>query len=309
MDPVDVLVIGRSCVDFIAAVDGFPEENKKVPLVFRTVEGGGQGGTASCCIAKLGGRVIYVGKLGDDDEGRFCLKRLEAHQVDTGHIDIVKNGKTPIAFILVTRPSGNRTIVYERSSLPKINLDPLREKMAFHPRVILLDPEVTYLGPELRRFAGEAAKIVYDAERWREGIKDIMASADYFIPSADFMDAEALGLVRLSFAEKILALKKQVHGELIVTAGSQGACYLSDGRLFQVPVPAISVKDTTGAGDNFHAAFSLALSKGADIHEAVRFSVAVASLSCRAYGGRDGIPEYQEALRVAETLPVVRIKP
>ena len=96
MNPVDVLVIGRSCLDYIAVVDRFPRENQKLPLKFRLTEGGGQGGTSSCCIARLGGRVAYVGKLGDDDEGLFCLKRLEDFGVTSEFIEIVPGGKTPL---------------------------------------------------------------------------------------------------------------------------------------------------------------------------------------------------------------------
>lgn len=80
---IDVLVMGRSCLDFIAVVNRFPKENQKETLEFRFMEGGGQGGTASCCISKLGGRVVYVGKIGDDPEGRFCLDRLQDFGVDT----------------------------------------------------------------------------------------------------------------------------------------------------------------------------------------------------------------------------------
>ena len=44
MNNVDVLVIGRSCLDYIAVVNQFPAENQKLPLEFRLTEGGGQGG-------------------------------------------------------------------------------------------------------------------------------------------------------------------------------------------------------------------------------------------------------------------------
>ena len=89
MKKIDVLVIGRSCLDYITVVNRFPEENQKTAFEFRLMEGGGQGGTASCCISKLGGKVVYVGKLGDDQEGRFCLKRLQDFGVSTEFIEIV----------------------------------------------------------------------------------------------------------------------------------------------------------------------------------------------------------------------------
>jgi sulfofructose kinase len=309
MEAVDVLVIGRSCLDYFAVVEHFPVENKKVPLVFKLIEAGGQGGTSSCCIAKLGGRVAYIGKLGDDDEGKFCLARLQDFNVNTDHIHIVKNGRTPVAHILVTRSNGNRTIVYEPSRLPKIHINAPVEKMASKAKVILLDPEVTYLGHQLKSITNHTGKIVYDAERWRDGMDDMMAAADYFIPASDFLDSKELPFNHLSLQEKIMELRKMVQGGLIVTAGADGAYFVDNEQLYQVPAPKISVRDTTGAGDNFHAAFALALSRKFEIAEAVKLSVAVASLSCRDYGGKNGIPEFQEATRAAETLAVNIVKP
>ena len=72
--------------------------------------------------------------------------------------------------------------------------------------------------------------------------------------------------------------------------------------LYHVPAPAVAVLDTTGAGDNFHGAFALAIARGFGLHEAVRFSVAVASLSCRDYGGREALPDFKEAFAMAQTL-------
>ena len=55
MMPPHVLVIGRSCVDHIAVVDRYPDENTKTAIRMALKEGGGQGATAACCIRRLGG--------------------------------------------------------------------------------------------------------------------------------------------------------------------------------------------------------------------------------------------------------------
>ncbi len=300
----DVVVIGRSCLDYIAVVQQFPAENQKAPLEFRLTEGGGQGGTASCCISRLGGKVAYVGRLGDDDEGRFCLKRLEDFGVGTEYIETVKGGKTPVSYVFVTGATGDRTIIFERNSLPKITVSPDLIKLVNLTGVILLDPEVTYLGRELKTLAGKNIRIVYDCERWRDGIEDMMAAADFFIPSAAFLESEQLNFDRHSIGRRMFRLKEMIHGELIVTNGEDGAYYLSGNRLYHVAAPRVNAIDTIGAGDNFHAAFALALSKGFDFDRSVKFSVAVASLSCRNYGGRKGIPDWKEAVAVADRLEV-----
>ena len=298
----EVLVVGRSCLDTIASVDVFPKENRKGPLEFRMTEGGGQGGTASCCIARLGGKAVYVGRLGDDAEGRFCLQRLADFGVDATFVSIVPGGSTPVAYIFVTRPTGKRTIIYERNSLPRLGIEDIRPALARKPKVLLLDPETTYLAETIGSLTGAGVKIVYDCERWRTGMEAMMATADFFIPSSEFLNSERLGFEALAFTEKLARLKALIKGELIVTRGEKGAFYFADDHLYHVPAPQITVKDTTGAGDDFHAAFALAVSQGQDIHNAVRFSVAVASLSCRDYGGRKGIPGKDEALGMAGSL-------
>jgi sulfofructose kinase len=302
MNNIDVLVIGRSCLDYIAVVNQFPGENQKLPLEFRLTEGGGQGGTASCCIARLGGRVAYVGKLGDDDEGRFCLKRLEDFGVTMEFVEIVSGGKTPVAYVFITTGSGARSIIYERNTLPKLKMDARLKKLITQTRVALLDPEVTYLGGQLKKVAGGNVNVIYDSERWRDGIEDIMNTADYFIPSSEFLEAEELQFRDISFNQRILKLKNMVTGQLIVTRGEKGAYYIADDTLYHVAAPQMNAVDTVGAGDNFHAAFALALAKGFDLHQSVKFSTAVASLSCREYGGRKGVPDWKQALAVAETL-------
>jgi len=302
MNNFDVLVIGRSCLDMIAVVNQFPLENQKVPLEFRLTEGGGQGGTASCCIARLGGRVAYVGKLGDDEEGCFCLKRLADFGVTTEYVEIIKGGKTPVACVFITANSGARSIIYERNALPKITIDSVLEKLVMQTGVVLLDPEVTYLGGPLKRIAGSSVKVIYDSERWRAGITDIMNTADYFVPSAEFLDAAELNFHDLPFAQRITRLNHKVAGNLIVTHGEKGAYYISDNTLYHVAVPEVQAVDTVGAGDNFHAALALAVARDFDLHRAVKFSVAAASLSCREYGGRMGIPTWNQALEVAAAL-------
>jgi sulfofructose kinase len=302
MNNIDVLVIGRSCLDYIAVVSQFPAENQKLPLEFRLAEGGGQGGTASCCIARLGGKVAYVGKLGDDDAGRICLKRLADFGVATEFVEIVSGGKTPVAYVFITAHSGARSIIYERNALPKIKIDATLKKLVGQTGVALLDPEVTYLGGQLKTVAGSNVKVIYDSERWRQGIEDIMKKADYFIPSAEFLEADELQFHDMPFNQRMIKLNNMVTGNLIVTHGEKGAYYITGGTLYHVAAPELNAVDTVGAGDNFHAAFALALSKGFDLHQMVKFSVAVASLSCREYGGRNGVPDWKQALAAAETL-------
>lgn len=298
-----VLVIGRNCVDYISVVDQFPCEDRKTPLSRRMSEGGGQGGTSACCIARLGGKAVLAGVLGDDAEGRFCLDRLAAFGVDIALVRVAKDGSTPVAYIFITQSNGKRTIIYENSTLPNIEFDAKMQAAALDSGAVLLSPDVTFLSKSLRALQPKLPPIIYDAERWRQGIDLMMAVADYFIPSSDFLDVPELPFEGLSFRKKILLLQKRIKGRLVVTAGERGAFFVDGDNLFRVPAVAVSVVDTIGAGDNFHGAFALAVARGDKFVDAVKYGVAAASLSCRDYGGRKGLPFHSEAEAEAEVLP------
>jgi sugar/nucleoside kinase (ribokinase family) len=299
---LDVMVVGRNCVDYIAVIDRFPEEDQKMPLIERRMEGGGQGGTSACCVARLGGKVALAGNIGNDEDGRFALQRLKDYQVNIDQVQILDAAPTPVAYLLVNRSNAKRTIIYEPSRLPKFEIQPELARMILRAKTLSLDPQTTYLATAVKQFSAAGVQIVYDCERWLDHVEDMMAVADYFIPSSVFFKSKPEIFGRSSFEENIFMLAKRINGQLIVTHGSDGAYYPFQERLVHVPAPAVAAVDTTGAGDNFHGAFALAVSKGLDLHAAVKLAVAVASLSCRGYGGREALPGWEEALALARQL-------
>lgn len=301
-DKGEVLVVGRNCVDHVAVIESFPVEDTKRPLTLRFMEGGGQAGNAACCIARLGGRIDLVSHLGADQEGRFCLSRLNHFGVHTRYVQVLEGGQTPVAYIFISQNSGKRTIAYEPSRLPPVALSPLVEQLMYQASAISLAPDVTYLAEQLAQMQGLRAKIIYDCERRQDGLETMQAVADYFIPSSEFFFGPDWSGNQGPLLDRILAYKHQIRGQLIVTCGSEGAYYPSAGRLYQVPAPTVQVVDTLGAGDNFHAAFALAAARGHELSEAVKFAVAVASLSCAAHGARNGLPDMTHALAVAGKL-------
>jgi sugar/nucleoside kinase (ribokinase family) len=266
------------------------------------MEGGGQGGTSACAVARLGGRVTLVGKVGKDAGGAFCRQRLERFGVSSAHLEVVAGKTTALAHIWVTRSNGNRTVLYVPSDLPPIEGNDQLAKMCRQAGVILLDPEVTYLAPFLTHLPRPRGLLVYDAERWRPGIEAMMAEADCFVPSADFLEAAELGLPQTGWSARLGALRARVGGKLVVTRGEAGAYYFEADRLIQVLPPPVAVADTIGAGDVFHGALALALARASPFPEAVKQAVAAASLSCRAYGGREGLADMEETRRLADRL-------
>ena len=76
-----------------------------------------------------------------------------------------------------------------------------------------------------------------------------------------------------------------------VTLGELGAlARTADGRELRSPGFVVEARDTTGAGDVFHAGFAWALLEGFGAEEALRTANAAAAMNCRSIGAQGGLP-------------------
>jgi sulfofructose kinase len=304
--PIEVFVAGRLNVDYLCVLERYPEEDTKIRIIERISDIGGQGGNTSCCINRLGGRLKFMSRIGDDDEGRFCIELMKKSGIDTGSIKIVKGGHTTVSFVFISRQSGKRTLMYESENLPDLKLDRNMKSSISKARVLLLDPSGTHLALELKALK-KRPPIVYDCERWREGIYDMMGLADYFVPSSLFLKDEKMDFKVKDTIAGIKMLSKKVPNRLIMTDGKNGVYFINNGSIFNIRPPDVKIIDTTGAGDNFHGAFALALSRNFSLEDSIKLATAVATLSCSGYGGRAAVPEWSEALNISRTLDTVRV--
>ncbi|HEY9160765.1 MAG TPA: carbohydrate kinase family protein [Desulfomonilia bacterium] len=304
--PIEVLVAGRLNVDYLCVIERYPEEDTKIRIIKRISDIGGQGGNTSCCIKRLGGSLKFISRIGNDDEGRFCIELLNKSGIDTSSIRLVKGGHTTVSFVFISRLSGKRTLMYESEALPDLRLDRMMRSSISRAGVLLLDPSVTHLATELKAIK-DRPPIVYDCERWREGIYDMMDLADYFVPSSLFLKDEKMGFKTSDPIEGIKTLARKVSNRLIMTDGRNGAYFIENGNIFNIRPPRVEIIDTTGAGDNFHGALALALSRNFSLKDSVKLAIAVATLSCRGYGGRAAVPEWNEAMDISKNLKAVRV--
>jgi sugar/nucleoside kinase (ribokinase family) len=99
------------------------------------------------------------------------------------------------------------------------------------------------------------------------------------------------------FGEPAMGLRRlaqHLQGLLAVTDGPNGVYWLDADNLHHMPAFQVAAIDTLGAGDTFHAAFTLALAEGRDLTEALRFASAAAALKCTRFGGAAGSPRRGE---------------
>ena len=91
-------------------------------------------------------------------------------------------------------------------------------------------------------------------------------------------------------------LKKGVKN-VLVTLGSEGCLFVTEGTEEYYPACKVEAVDTTAAGDSFTAAFALALSRGKSCGEAIRFGQKVSSIAVTRKGAQTSIPSPEEVMK------------
>jgi ribokinase len=128
--------------------------------------------------------------------------------------------------------------------------------------------------------------------------EDCFENIDFFTPN----ETEASFFVNQSIeseedcqsAAKVL-LDKGVKN-ILITLGDKGCFFKNQEEEFLLPAKKLSapVVDTTGAGDAFNGAFSVALSKNKNFKEAIEFANLVAGISVTREGAANSMPTFDE---------------
>ena len=295
---------GLNAVDHLLVVPEYPAFDTKTRLVEHERSAGGQTASAMVALQRLGRRTAYAGRFGSDDAGRFGLDTLRAEGVEVSRAQVVEGARNQIAYIIIDARTGERTILWDRDERLAYRAEEAPTDFAALGRVLHLDAHDPPACARLAREARAAGTIVSaDIDNIYEGLPELLPHLDVLISSSNF-PRRLTGISDERAA--LIEMKSHLRSDAVVgmTLGARGAVVYQEGRFVEspaLPVPG-ACRDTTGAGDAFHAGFLHALLDGRDLEECLRVGCAVAALKCRRLGARAGLPtpkELDDFLRVS----------
>jgi sugar/nucleoside kinase (ribokinase family) len=294
----DVAGVGCVSIDDFLYVDAVQTADKG-RIQARDRQPGGNIATALVAAAVLGARVAFVGRLSDQDDGARVRADLAAYGVDM-QFALPDLEARPIRATIVVFQHGDRFIAYDDATriglLPGDDVTPLLQS-----RTVLLDtyalaPTITALGADLSE-----VPIVADVEA------EVESNSLEHVQHLVLPMAFARRLAAESEPAAIVdALWNDRRVTVVITDGADGV-WFRDARSadcrhqpsFEVPVV-----DTTGCGDVFHGAYAVALARGFDASERVRFAAAAGAICATGRGGRGRLPTEQE---IAELIAAGRV--
>ncbi|MBI1988066.1 MAG: ribokinase [Nitrospinae bacterium] len=293
--PYDVVGLGLNAVDYLCVVPHFPRFDSKVKMLEFKREAGGQVATALVALTRWGLATSYIGKVGEDELGRYTWQELKKEGVDITHLKVAPGATSQFAFIMVDRQTGERTIVWHRDEKTDLTPQEVSRSAVTAGRVLHLDGHEIDAAIQAARWAREEGiPVVLDIDAIHPKTAELIRAADFLIGDRNFPTAFTGNPDREAALREIASLGPR---EVAMTLGTEGAMALSIEGVRYRPGYKVKAVDTTGAGDLFHAGFIYGLLQGWGLSERLAFANAVAALKCRQLGGRAGIPTLEEAYR------------
>ncbi len=300
----DVVGVGINATDTLIRLPRFPTVDSKVEFISSTILPGGQVASAMVACQKWGLRTRYVGRIGDDFAGELQRKEFEKAGVEA-HLQVISGAQSQTAFILVDEPSGERTVLWNRSGEMAIRPADIQREWVVNARALLVDGHDTEAAATAARWAREAGiPVIADLDNLYLGVEVLLEDVDFVVSSKEF-PARLTG--ERDLLKALPAIQKRFGNRLTATTlGRDGVLAWDGDRFHYRPGYVVNTVDTTGAGDIFHGAFVYAQLAGMGADEQLAFSCAAAALNCTALGARGGIApiaQIRELMRGGATYP------
>ena len=321
----DVLTIGNAIVDVLAQCDeAFLVDHKLIKGAMRLIDAeeaerlydqmaparlisGGCAGNTAAGVASFGGRAAFIGKVADDDLGRFFRHDMRALDIHFPTRDLIGGPPTARSMILIT-PDSERTMntylgACQELTPEDIDRDTVEGAAITYLEGYLWDP------PKAKSAFRQASRIAHGAGR-----KVAITLSDSFC--VDRFRDEFLGLIRNGAVDIVFANHHEVtalyqtsdeEGALTqlaadanlaaVTMGPEGSLVLSGRERIAVPAPTVNeIVDKTGAGDLYASGFLFGLARGRDLGDCA----ALGSLSAGEILGHIGARPEHSLRQLAE---------
>ncbi len=292
-------VLGAAAVDQVVCVPRLPGTDQIVLADSCTRCAGGTGANIAAALVKLGCRAGLLGKIGDDEDGRFLRSCLEEAAVDLSGLRVAAGERSARCFIALD-PQGQR-VIYALGGAALIQ-DPAEldedSFRGFHMLCICdAYPEVALAAARFAHRAGQTVVFAPGGLMVSLGLqvlKPVLSLTQILVVSRTEAGVLSGGA---DPGEAAHQLSREGPEVVIVTLGAEGCLVWNDNGFVRLPAyPAPRVRDTTGAGDAFTAGILSGFLSGMDWRSAADFGNAVAALKVGAVGAQQGVPGREEVL-------------
>ncbi|MCC8248957.1 PfkB family carbohydrate kinase [Saccharothrix luteola] len=281
-----IAVVGQIARDLVLVVPEVPGSGGRASVLERREMLGGKGANIARGTRQLGATAAVVGVVGDDREGRLLVERLDADGVATAAV-VCRQGVRTALLVDVVCDGEYRYL----EDVPGPTLLTVQDVRAASAMLGGADAVIVQLQQpaDAALAAARAANGLVVLDGAPDGrAAELLAAAD--VVRADHREAEALTGRSITGTDAAVRAGRELlaRGPSVAALEVPGEANVLtwDGDSAVIPLTDEDVVDTTGGGDAFVAALTVALVRGDDPGDAGRLATAAAGRAVGHPGGR-----------------------
>ncbi|MDR1138140.1 MAG: ribokinase [Synergistaceae bacterium] len=300
-----IAVIGSNMIDLVTKVNRMPRMGETIEAPSFDMGFGGKGANQAVAIAKLGGDVLMLTKVGGDIFGPSVRENFESLGVDARYVETVPGASSGVAPIFVDPDSNNSILIVKGANnfLSAKDIDRAADDIKKCGLIILqLEVHLDTVYYAIEWGVKNGVPVILNPAPAVELDYNYVRKVTFFIPNET--ELAAITGTPVSEMDDISAAARSLVREgvrnVIVTLGSKGSLYITEGREELVPPHIVKPVDSTGAGDAFIGSFAHYYLKTGDVIEAMKTANRYAALSTMKPGTQKSFPTLEEFEKAKE---------
>lgn len=299
MNRFDVVGVGALNVDKLFKVNRIAAAEEESFITDFEETCGGSAANTIIGLARLGCNVGFIGKVGNDKEGRMLVDDFRKEHVNTDSIVRAARGRSGKVLGFVDE-KGERALYINPGVNDTLEFNEVNKEYAHQTRFLHL---TSFVGAKsfktqlkLLETLPSEAKVSFDpgvlyAQLGMNKLRPILRKSFVCMPSTSELELITGKSDYCMGAEFLLEIGVRM---VVVKMGNRG-CYVTDGRENHLIEPfKVKAVDTTGAGDAFCAGFLYGLIKSKNLEECGRIGNFIASRKMTKMGARRGLPTLED---------------
>lgn len=281
----NIYIVGSINTDLVITTPYMPKAGETLTGSGFFVARGGKGANQAVAAARLGGKVVMCGLVGDDDFGKSAVKAFTEVGIDVSHIRAVSGVSSGTAVIIIE--NGDNRIILDKGAnaeLSEKDIDEaLKNAKAGDIYLTQLENPIEIIGYGLKKAREKGMYVILNPAPANKGIVPYLKYCDLVTPNET--ETEIMGGKEF--------LLSQVP-TLLVTLGGNGFEITDKNGSKHYDCIKIKPVDTTAAGDTLCGGLAAMLAKGKTLEESSIFGSKAASIACTRKGARPSIPTLTE---------------
>ena len=294
----DVVSFGDLVADVLLPIPRLPVLPDDIQLAHQmSIE---PGGACNFLIMaeRLGLHSAALGSVGDDAYGSLILQKLRGEGVETGGVNILVGQKTTGVIILID-DQGQHAFLGALGTIQTTGISAALIEKISHSRALFtngyafLESLLPGIVIEVMQLARQNnTLVIFDPgpqiQQIEPGlIRKGISLTDYLLLTQEEAAALAGGESAEETARNLLKLGPRM---VVLKLGAQGSLSVSAQTSLRTPALAVNVRDTSGAGDAFDAAFVYGIMQGMSLEQIGKLANAAGGLTVSRVGAGTALP-------------------